>query len=127
MSNDGAAARAEGVAAPRGHGIAFGTALRVWLRIGLLSFGGPARENAEPLLAGELEASKPDRRLPDSGSAFEHERALAVGRSLEEAAHDVQLGVPPGGGENQHPPVDLVPNGDTHEVSRVMRAELSPS
>jgi chromate transporter len=45
MSNDGARGAAS-AAAPPGHGIAFGEAFRVWLRIGLLSFGGPAGQIA---------------------------------------------------------------------------------
>jgi chromate transporter len=46
MTNDDAAAGAENADAARGHGIAFGEAFRVWLRIGLLSFGGPAGQIA---------------------------------------------------------------------------------
>ena len=36
----------ESAATARGHGISFGEAFRVWLRIGLLSFGGPAGQIA---------------------------------------------------------------------------------
>ncbi|MDH4246316.1 MAG: chromate efflux transporter [Deltaproteobacteria bacterium] len=42
----GAPALASQPPEPAGHGIAFGTALKVWLRVALLSFGGPAGQIA---------------------------------------------------------------------------------
>src|SRR5437763_12360774 len=36
----------DGIAPKEGHGVSFGEALRVWMRVALLSFGGPAGQIA---------------------------------------------------------------------------------
>ena len=59
-----------------------------------LRFRRTRGENARAATLGNIDPRKPECRLSDPGRAFEHERALTIPRSLEEAAHDVELGVP---------------------------------